>query len=393
MQRQRRVLLAVTGSVAAVKSCELAVRLVEEGNQVRVLLTQGGRHFWDKSKEYNPTVWQKLQQLIQVDSALKSSSSDNEESQNRIQIHDSDEEWRDWNRMGDPVLHIELRDWADICVIAPLSAHTLAKIAQGLCDDTTTCVLRAWDFGHGTRPGKPIILAPAMNTAMYNHPLTQRHLSTVQGFWKEHSNDNPENGESPLSNPKTKQQSASTSSQIMELALARARNQTTMEENRRRENVETQQLMEKLFATLDQEQSTATGGSEAIQTQLPENTCITASSADLAKLATQLVERQRILEDDRKLREENRRRENSMIEDLIARVATVPPQSTSHSVSAPALDPPPAQSNPNIINATCSGVFIVEPQVKTLACGEVGKGAMASVDNILSAVRSALDSC
>ena len=93
------------------------------------------------------------------------------------------EEWGEWDRLGDPVLHIELRDWADALLIAPLSAHTLAKLSHGLCDDTLSCVARAWDFGHGTRPGKPLLLAPAMNTAMWQHPLTQQQLDIIQGFW------------------------------------------------------------------------------------------------------------------------------------------------------------------------------------------------------------------
>lgn len=66
--------------------------------------------------------------------------------------------------------------------MAPLSAHTLAKIANGFCDDTVSCVIRAWDFGHGQRPGKPLLLAPAMNTAMWEHPLTKTQLSTIQDF-------------------------------------------------------------------------------------------------------------------------------------------------------------------------------------------------------------------
>ena len=80
-------------------------------------------------------------------------------------------------------MHIELRDWADILLVAPLSAHTLAKLATGLCDDTLSCVARAWDFGHGDRHGKPILLAPAMNTAMWQHPLTRKQLDIVQSFW------------------------------------------------------------------------------------------------------------------------------------------------------------------------------------------------------------------
>lgn len=49
-------------------------------------------------------------------------------------------------QVGDPVIHIELRRWADALVIAPLSANTLAKMAGGLCDNLLTCVVRAWDF-------------------------------------------------------------------------------------------------------------------------------------------------------------------------------------------------------------------------------------------------------
>lgn len=85
--------------------------------------------------------------------------------------------------MGDPVLHIELRNWADIFLIAPLSAHSLAKLAHGFCDDTLSCVARAWDFGyHSTRPAKPLVIAPAMNTAMWQHPLTLQQLQTIQSF-------------------------------------------------------------------------------------------------------------------------------------------------------------------------------------------------------------------
>lgn len=87
--------------------------------------------------------------------------------------------------MRDSVLHIDLRNWADICVVAPLSAHTLSKITNGLCDDLLTCILRAWDFGNS----KPIVLAPAMNTAMWNHPLTNVQLNTVKSFAGEESKD------------------------------------------------------------------------------------------------------------------------------------------------------------------------------------------------------------
>ena len=70
----------------------------------------------------------------------------------------------------DAVLHIELRRWAEVLVIAPLDANTLAKLACGLADNCLTCVWRAWD------PDRPVVLAPAMNTLMWEHPLTARHL-------------------------------------------------------------------------------------------------------------------------------------------------------------------------------------------------------------------------
>ncbi|KAA0197154.1 hypothetical protein HAZT_HAZT001345 [Hyalella azteca] len=85
-------------------------------------------------------------------------------------------EWRAWKGRGDPVLHIQLRRWADVFVIAPLSANTLAKLANGLCDNLLTSVARAWD------PCKPLLFCPAMNTFMYEHPLTARHISTLKDF-------------------------------------------------------------------------------------------------------------------------------------------------------------------------------------------------------------------
>lgn len=103
--------------------------------------------------------------------------------EDEMELKASKDEWNGWNRLGDPVLHIDLRDWADIFLIAPLSAHTLAKLAHGFCDDTLSCVARAWDFGyHATRPAKPLVIAPAMNTAMWQHPLTLQQIQTIQSF-------------------------------------------------------------------------------------------------------------------------------------------------------------------------------------------------------------------
>jgi hypothetical protein len=62
----------------------------------------------------------------------------------------------------------QLRRWADVLLIAPLSANTMAKLCAGLCDNLLTCVARAWEVGR-----KPVVVAPAMNTAMWEHPLVR----------------------------------------------------------------------------------------------------------------------------------------------------------------------------------------------------------------------------
>jgi len=88
-------------------------------------------------------------------------------------LRDADE-WPDRPyRRDDPILHIEIRKWADALVVAPLDANTLAKFALGLADNALTCLFRAWDFP------KPVILAPAMNTLMWESPVTERHWRTL----------------------------------------------------------------------------------------------------------------------------------------------------------------------------------------------------------------------
>ena len=191
-KRRTRILLGVTGSVAAVKGPEFACKLAREGNDVCVLLTRGGENFWTKAGEYDPQSWEEFNSYVGSGGAgghadekvaAASAASSTTAPRGEITVHTADDEWKGWNRLGDPVLHIDLRDWADMAIVAPLSAHTLAKFATGLSDDTLSCCIRAWDFGHGKRPGKPLILAPAMNTAMWEHPLTQSQLNTIKTFW------------------------------------------------------------------------------------------------------------------------------------------------------------------------------------------------------------------
>ena len=91
-----------------------------------------------------------------------------------VNIWRDEDEWTSWNSRTDPVLHIELRKWADILIIAPLTANTLSKIALGLCDNLLTNVVRAWNSQY------PIMLAPAMVSFAYTSVITKRHVKVIK---------------------------------------------------------------------------------------------------------------------------------------------------------------------------------------------------------------------
>jgi phosphopantothenoylcysteine decarboxylase len=146
------ILLGVTGSVAAIHTPALYKALQRDGHQVKVIATQPALYFFD------PAALDPAQPVRNPEAVVL----DEDEWPGRSQGHRYQRE--------DTVLHIELRRWAHVLLIAPLDANTLAKLASGLSDNCLTCVWRAWD------PDRPVILAPAMNTLMWEHPLTERHL-------------------------------------------------------------------------------------------------------------------------------------------------------------------------------------------------------------------------
>lgn len=76
-------------------------------------------------------------------------------------------------QVGDEIQHIELTRWADCLILAPCSAHYLAKLAHGLCDDLLSCIVRAWP------PDKPILLVPVMHPNMWQHTVTSKHLDIL----------------------------------------------------------------------------------------------------------------------------------------------------------------------------------------------------------------------
>ena len=164
--RPPRIILAASGSVAAVKVPELALQLRDglrgaggTRAQVRVVLTEPAHHFFSVcAPSYAPESWH-----------------DFSAAEPPFEVLRDRDEWT-FERLGDPVPHIELRAWADVMVVAPCSANTLAKLAQGLCDTLLSCVARAWDFQ------KPLVVCPAMNTCMWDHPATAQHLGVLRGW-------------------------------------------------------------------------------------------------------------------------------------------------------------------------------------------------------------------
>jgi phosphopantothenoylcysteine decarboxylase len=147
------VLLGVTGSVAAIRTPNLYEALRQAGHRVKVVATQAALYFFDPAALDPVQPGRRNPDVVVLDEDEWPGRTDGQR-----------------YRGGDPVLHIELRRWADLLVIAPLDANTLAKLANGLSDNCLTCVWRAWD------PTRPVVLAPAMNTLMWEHPLTRRHL-------------------------------------------------------------------------------------------------------------------------------------------------------------------------------------------------------------------------
>ena len=135
----RRILLGVTGSIAAYKAAELVRLFVKNGDEVRVVMTPAATRF------VGPLTFQTL-------------------SRNPVYIEEFDRpaEWRPE--------HISLAD-CDIAVVAPASANTLAKLRHGIADNLLTSTLLA------TRA--PVAVAPAMNDGMWESPVTQENIAAL----------------------------------------------------------------------------------------------------------------------------------------------------------------------------------------------------------------------
>ena len=137
----KEIILGITGSIAAYKAAEIANRLTKLNISVHTIMTDAATKF------ITPLTFQTLtKNKVYMDMFEE------------IFYHD--------------VRHISLAQKADCFLIAPASANIIGKIAAGIADDMLTTVIMAFK-------NKPIIICPAMNTAMYENPITQRNIKTL----------------------------------------------------------------------------------------------------------------------------------------------------------------------------------------------------------------------
>ena len=138
-----RITLAVTGSIASYKAADLVSNLKKQGHSVTVLMTQAATAF------IQPLTLQVL-------------------SQNTVHLDLMEEPY------PDKVNHIELGKETDLFILAPATANTIAKVAYGFSDHMVTAL---------ALPNYvPKLVAPAMNTKMYDHPATQTNLKTLETY-------------------------------------------------------------------------------------------------------------------------------------------------------------------------------------------------------------------
>ena len=140
----RMIVLGVTGSIAAHKAADLASQLTKQGCEVHVVMTADALRFITplpfKTLSRNPVV---------------------------CDLYDETEGWKP--------THIQLADDADLLLIAPATANTIAKLALGLADDALSCIALALN------PKARLLIAPAMNGKMWLHPATQQNVATLKG--------------------------------------------------------------------------------------------------------------------------------------------------------------------------------------------------------------------
>ena len=137
----KKILVGITGSIAAYKTILLVRLLVKAGADVKILQTNASKSF--------------------VSSLVLSTLSKNKV----LQDLSSNDEWAN---------HVALGRWADVFIIAPLSCNSLAKMANGLCDNLLIATYLSATC--------PVVVAPAMDEDMWHHPSTKRNLDTIESY-------------------------------------------------------------------------------------------------------------------------------------------------------------------------------------------------------------------
>ena len=138
-----KILIKITGSIAAYKTATLISKLVQEGHEVQTIATKSALRFIGSGTLEGLTGKPVLSDVFET---------------------------------GHMMNHIHLTKWSDITVLAPASANTINQMAAGIGNSLVTTLF----LSHGW--SKPYIIAPAMNTKMLNHPATKRSLKTLQGW-------------------------------------------------------------------------------------------------------------------------------------------------------------------------------------------------------------------
>ncbi|HLS60158.1 MAG TPA: bifunctional phosphopantothenoylcysteine decarboxylase/phosphopantothenate--cysteine ligase CoaBC [Virgibacillus sp.] len=143
MLRNKKIILGVTGGIAAYKACDLTSKLTQQGAEVRVMMTESATQF------VSPLTFQAI-------------------SRNPVYTDTFDE------KDPEKIAHIDLADWADIAIIAPATANIIAKMANGIADDMISTTLLATQA--------TIYIAPAMNVHMYAHPAVIKNMKRLEDW-------------------------------------------------------------------------------------------------------------------------------------------------------------------------------------------------------------------